>query len=228
METIYGIFQQNQNYYVWISVIISALYSAFLYFYRERRNKERDVMLQNHSVEMERLKHSFDLELHKRKAMYEMKASQFEKYYRMADELEKANNVEMPARLNILYKEFMEAALSDDNNEISAKVIAEFGFGIGNLMNEASKGYHSFKAETNSLKLIASDALSEIFDKVISAYEKSFNTATEFIGKFVEITTTNNIAMQEEFKLRLESCADETKTYLQQLMTQMRKELNEI
>lgn len=220
METIYKIISDNPNYFVWGFCIINFLWAGFLYF-----NKKR------HDRELEGLKHSYNLDLEKRKKIYQMKASQFERYFQMVDDFGKRQQVDLPNRLHPIFNAYMEnylKAQATGGQEASTAAITKFGSQISEIMNEGMEQYLSLKSETNSLKLIASDALAILFDDLQNSYDRAFNISQEFMGKFVELIVSNNQSEIQRYQELMFEQAEEIKGYADKLMSQMRLELKEI
>lgn len=220
MDSIYEVVRQNPDYFFWIFGIVNVLWAAFLYF-----NKKQ------HDRALETLRHSLNLDLEKRKRMYEMKAAQFEKYFRMADDFGKKHRVDLPNKLLPILDEYMNGYLSAEekgDKAASTAAIAKFSSQIARIVNDGMSEYLSLKAETNSLKLIASDALAAIFDNVQKAYEGAFQLTSEFMNRFLELTLSNDQSTIQKYQSQMAAQANETENQLRNLMQQMRSELNEI
>ena len=220
MKTLYGIISNNPDYFVWVFGIVNFFWAAFLYF-----NKKR------HDRELETLKHSLNLDLEKRKKIYEMKSTQFEKYFRMADDFGKKQQVDLPKRLQPIFDAYLRNYLKaeqEGNQETSRGVITHFSSQIGSLINEGMEEYLSLKSETNSLKLIASEQLALIFSQLEDLYEKAFKTSNEFMTKFVELMVSNNQQQLQNYQKLIEEQSTAIKKQLSELMNQMRLEIKEI
>lgn len=220
METIYKIISDNPGYFVWAFGIINALWVVFIYF-----NKKR------HERELESLKHSYSLDLEKRKKMYEMKAAQFEKYFRMIDDFGKRQQVDIVKRMQPIINKFMEDYLKSTecgDKKAETAAIITFSSQISDLTNEGMEQYLSLKSETNSLKLIASDDLAILFDELQESYDDAFNATQEFMSKFVKLTMENNEEEMQRSQKTITTLGNNIKQKAEKLMIQMRKELNEI
>ena len=220
MESIYKIISESPEYFAWAFGIVNALWAGFIYF-----NKKR------HERELEALKHTYNLDLEKRKKMYEMKAAQFEKYFRMIDDFGKRQQVDIAKRMQPIFNKFMEDSLKASDlgdKKAETTAITTFSSQISDITNEGMDQYLSLKSETNSLKLIASDELALLFDELQASYDSAFNATQEFMSKFVELAMANN---QEEIQRCQETMAKQgniIKENAEKLMNQMRKELKEI
>ena len=220
METIYKIISENPGYFAWAFGIVNVLWAGFIYF-----NKKR------HDRELESLKHSYNLDLEKRKRMYAMKASQFEKYFRMVDDFGKRQQVDVTKRLQPIINKFMEDFLrANDMGDQSAstKAITNFSSQISEITNEGMEQYLSLQSETHSLKLIASGELALLFDNLQESYGSAFNIAHEFMNRFVELTISNNQAEIQRYQKLMVIQAEKIKENAVKLMNRMRQELKEI
>jgi hypothetical protein len=220
METLYKIISENPGYFAWVFGIVNVLWVGFMYF-----NKKR------HEREIESLKHSYNLDLEKRKKMYEMKAAQFEKYFKMIDDFGKRQQVDIPKRMQPIFNEYMENYLkASDSGDKTAETaaITTFSSQISEITNEGMEQYLSLQSETNSLKLIASDELALLFDELQVSYDRAFNATQEFISRFVELTMKNNQEEIQRYQETMKTHGNDIKAAAEKLMNQMRKELKEI
>ncbi|MFA6978928.1 MAG: hypothetical protein WC209_06340 [Ignavibacteriaceae bacterium] len=200
--------------------VVNFLWAIFLFF----NNKK-------HQNYLESLKHSLNLDLEKRKKVFEMKVNQFEKYYRLIDEFGKKYSVDLPKKLQPIFTEYYDKFLKaemNNNKEESRKIIVWFSDQIGNLMFDINENYSRLNSETNSLKLTSSDKLVKILDELQKCYEDSFNLSNEFISKFQEILLTKNQDMQNDYQNRMKELAMKLKNKSDELMARMRYELTEI
>ncbi|AFN73827.1 hypothetical protein MROS_0584 [Melioribacter roseus P3M-2] len=200
--------------------VANFLWAIFLYF----NNKK-------HQQNIESLKHSLNLDLERRKKVFEMKVNQFEKYYRLIDEFGKKYSVDLPKKLQPIFTEYYDKFLKaemENNKEESRKIIVWFGDQIGNLMLDINENYVRLNSETNSLKLTSSDKLVDILNELQKCYEDSFNLSSEFISKFQEILLTQNQVLQNDYQNRMKESAMKLKNKSDELMARMRFELTEI
>ncbi len=210
METIYKIISDNPRYFVWAFGIINALWVVFIYF-----NKKR------HERELESLKHSYSLDLEKRKKMYEMKAAQFEKYFRMIDDFGKRQQVDIVKRMQPIINKFMEDYLKSTecgDKKAETAAIITFSSQISDLTNEGMEQYLSLKSETTSLKLIASDDLAILFDELQESYDDAFNATQEFMSKFVKLTMENNEEEMQRSQKTITTLGNNIKQKAEKLM----------
>lgn len=220
MNIVYDFISHNPALIAGVFGIVNALWIGFTYF-----NKKR------HDRSMETLKHHYRLDLEKRKKMYEMKAIQFENYFKLIDEFGKKQQVDIPRRMMPILAEFTKSYLNEsdsENNTKQTETITKFSAAISSLMNEGMEQYLSLTSETSKLKLIASEELNILFEKLEDLYDSAFKLSNEFMGKFVELTVCGRQEEILKYQELMKHQGNEIKATAKYLMAQMRKELNEI
>src|SRR5258706_6231146 len=101
MEMVFEFISSNPGYFAWVFGIVNALWIAFLYF-----NKKQ------HEHELIRVQQSFDLDLERRKKVFEMKASQYESYFKHIDTLHNKHQTDYQDIFVPIMNEFMFDYLS--------------------------------------------------------------------------------------------------------------------
>ena len=74
MEVIFEHIQSKPEFYAWCFAVVNVLWGAFLYF-NDKKHKEK----------LENLKQSLNLDLERRKKVFEMKATHYEAYFNNID-----------------------------------------------------------------------------------------------------------------------------------------------
>ena len=220
MQEVYDFIKDYPKLFMWVFAFINFVWIAFVYFNKKQHDKK-----------LEEIKYSLNLDLEKRKKVFEMKANQFEKYYRLIDEFGKKYSVDLPKKMQPIFSEYYDKLLKaefNNNKDESRKTIVWFGDQISNLMYEINDSYFRLISETKSLRLTSSDKLVEIFDDLQKCYEDLFNLSNEFISKYQEILLTNNQSMQNDYQNRMKEQAIKLKNKSDELMSRMRIELTEI
>ena len=220
MDIAYQIIQEHPGYFAWAFGLVNVAWGVFLYF----NGKE-------HDKDVERLRHEHTLDLQKRSRMYELKVTQFQNYFRLMDEFSRKHRSDFSEKVQPLLNHFMqrylEAEANGDKAE-STKAITQFSSGVGRLSADGHEEYLAMKAETNSLRLIASDSVVSLLEEVQEANDMALAAANEMMNKYVELIVTNN---QSEMQLRqatLIQAGERSSSLRNLLMEQMRKEIGEI
>ncbi len=217
MNTIYTIIQQNPEFFVRAFGIVNVLWGAFLYF-----NKKR------HDRELKKLEQSLNLDLERRKYIFELKISQYERYFVMLDEFGKKYQAGLLDRMQPMFKEYMNAMLAAKTDEEKNAAIGVFSTQVMELMNESSTEYLKLKAESRSLKLTASDKLILIFDALESLVKESMDSAQEFIKQLPTLIMAGNSAKMTAKQANLNKQSELIQAKSVELEHQMRSELKVI
>lgn len=224
LELIYAAIKARPDYFAWAFGIVNVLWGAFVYFNKKRH--ERELVSLKATIE-----HSHNLDLEKRRRLYEMKATQFEKYFRMVDDFGKKNQVDMPRRMQPIINEYFTSYLEAQHNgdeEASRVAIIRFGEKVNTLLSEGYEDYMTIQTETHSLKLIATEQLAAIFDLLETQYGEAFKLSQQFMSEFVDMTTRGDNDKIQAYQKEMYEKGAATKTTADTLMCQMRLELQDI
>lgn len=155
MEILYEIIQENPNFYVWAFSIVNIFWGLFLYF-----NKQR------HDRELEGLKNSLKLDSDRRLRVFELKAGQYETYVSSLDAFGKKSQSDLPGRMKPIFDEYLSdylsAAIAGDKQREN-EVISWFSSKISAITNDIAEDYIKIQAESNRLKLTATDEMVQEF-----------------------------------------------------------------
>lgn len=220
LESIYEAIRNDPEFCALAFGAINSLWFLFVYFNKKSHDKKLEALKQSHRLDIE-----------KRKRIFEMKSSQFEKYFRLIDEFGKKQQVDIPMKMQPIINTFMDEYLTANNvGDKAAETIAikKFSSQISDLTNEGMEQYLALKAETNSLRLIASDQLASLFDELQNSYDTAFENNRSFMSKFFELTATNNQEEIQNYRNLILSDGQRIKDNADSLMKQMRSELQEI
>ncbi len=177
-----------------------------------------------YDVDMEKLRHDLELELDKKKRLYEGKLSQYKKYFQYIDESSEA------AR-NEIFSDLGEKMLDLIRNPSEENTIAYFQ---STLISQKDIGdrFLKFKTEINGLRLEAGDNLLRLLDSYTEALEQVQNETVAFMGSLnqnPERFIRDNSAIQQEiaeFMQSIESGAGaKTKEIKDEIFWEMRREL---
>jgi len=220
MSVLYEIIQQNPEYFAWGFGIVNVLWGLFTYF-----NK------QSHDKALTKLKHELNLDVERRKKVFELKATQYESYVSSLDSFGKKHLVDLPARLQPIFdrylSEYIEASMSE-NKDKEREIISWFNSQVISLMQEGVADTLKLQGESNRLKLTATDEMLKTFSELERFTQESVDKAGEFMGKFTEIVSTQNNELSLQYQSELRELSVKTKGKAQYLMQQMRSELGEI
>lgn len=220
MSEIYALIQENPEYFAWAFGVVNVLWGLFVYF-----NK------QSHDRAMARLKSDLGLEAERRKRVFELKASQYETYVANLDSFGKKHQVDLPARMSPIFDKYLSdylAATESGDKQQEHKVITWFGGQVSALMQEGLDDVLKLQAESNRLKLTATDEMIDTFSELEVLTKASMDKANEFMGQLTEIVLTQDHQRTEQYQKELKELGRQTQEKAGQLMQQMRAELRAI
>ena len=220
MEEIFKIISEKPKYAAWVFAVVNALWLAFLYF-----NKKR------HEKELIEVKQSFDLDLERRKKVFEMKASQYESYFRHIDAMHNKHQTDYQDVFMPIMNEFMSSYLeaSDKNNkDEETKATIRFTEKISKITRDGFQELGIIESETNSLRLTASDEVAQLLDEVKSLYDEMFKLSGKMMSDLVQITINNDQALAEQNQAELMRIGELAKLKAAELREQMRNDLKQI
>ncbi|TOP47113.1 hypothetical protein CGH14_23520 [Vibrio parahaemolyticus] len=220
MESIYSIIQENPDYFAWVFGLVNALWGIFLYF-----NK------QSHDKALENLKHGLSLEAERRKKVFELKVSQYEAYVSNLDEFGKKHQVDLLAKMQPIFDKYFNdylAAAQVGDKDKEREVLCWFGTQVSEVMRDSTEDLMKLQAESNKLKLTATDQMVETFARLEALTKASSDKSNEFMSKFLEIVLSQNNELSAKLQEELASLGKETQAVAKELMEQMRQELQTI
>ena len=220
MEEIFKLISEKPEYAAWVFGVVNALWIAFLYF-----NKKR------HEKELIAVKQSFDLDLERRKKVFEMKASQYEVYFRHIDAIHNKHQTDYQDIFTPIMNEFMSSYLEagDKNNEKEAtKATIRFSEKISKITQDGFQELGVIESETNSLRLTASDEVAILLDEIKELYSQLFTLSGKMMSDLVQITINNDQALAAKNQEDIMLVSEQVKKKSAQLREQMRNDLKQI
>ncbi len=220
MELIFEHIQKQPEFYAWCFVIVNGLWGTFLYF-----NKKR------HKEELEKLKQSLNLDLERRKKIFEMKSTQYEAYFNNIDSFQEKHQNDYQEIFVPIFNEFNRRFLhAEDQNDKEASTNATLWFSeeINKITLNGFKEQQALEQQTNSLKLTASDEVAKLLEELRSLYSEIFELSTEFLSKFVEITINNDQSASAKIQESIAMVGEKIKAKSNELREEMRRDLLEI
>lgn len=220
MNHVYELIQSNPAYFAWCFGIINVLWVLFTYF-----NK------QSHDKKLASLKHDLNLDMERRKKVFELKINQYESYVSSLDAFGKKHQVDLPARMQPIFDKYLSeylAATDAEDKEKEREVIGWFGAQISTLMQEGLSDVLKLQSESNRLKLTATEDMITTFNELEALTQESMDIANEFMGKFTEIVITQNEELSGRYQRKLAELSQCTKDKAHELMQKMREDLSAI
>jgi hypothetical protein len=216
MKFIYDLIQQDPEYFAWAFGIVNVLWVAFLYF-----NKKR------HDRALKELQHSLNLDLERRKRVFNLKVGQYERYVGMLDEFGRKYQTGLFSRVEPIFKQFMSAMLAANNEQLKTSALAMFSQQMLGVFDESSLEWFKLKAESKSLKLSASDSLISLLEELETLVEGSKDSAQGFIKRLPILITSNDTKEISRLQSELNQQAESIQVKSRALAHQMRLDLKE-
>ena len=216
METLLEFFNICPNDTV-AFILINALWAAFFYF-----NKKR------HEKELQSLQHSLNLDLERRKKVFELKMVHYERYVKMLDDFGRKYQSELFIKMQPSFNEYIDKMLNAQNEQTKSVALSQFSMSVMELMNESMREYSILKSESRALKLTAGESLLIIFEDLESLVETSVESVKLFINELpILILSGDQEGLQEKQSI-LDQQGREIQEKSKELERKMRLELNEI
>ena len=217
MEEIFKIIAEKPHYAAWAFGVINALWLAFLYF-----NKKR------HEKELIQVKQSFDLDLERRKKIFEMKAAQYESYFRYIDGIHNKHQTDYQDILIPIMNEFMSSYLNASDESAATAATIKFSEKISKISRDGFQELGIIESETNSLRLTASDNVAALLDEIKVLYEQLFAISGKMMSDLVQITINNDQELAAQNQADLVKVGNLAKEKAAELREQMRNDLKQI
>ena len=220
MEAIFEHIQNKPEFYAWCFGIVNVLWAVFLYF-NNKRHKEK----------LENLKQSLNLDLERRKKVFEMKATHYEAYFNNIDAFQAKHQNDYQEVFVPIFNEFNRRYLhaEDQNNtEESTNATLWLSEQINQITLNGFQEQLALEHQTNSLKLSASDEVSQLLEELRQLYSEIFEHSSFLMTKLVEITVNKDQSAASEIQNSIALIGENIKAKTQELREEMRKDLQAI
>lgn len=220
MEEIFKFISEKPEYTAFSFAVINALWIVFIYF-----NKKK------HEKELIGVKQSFNLDLEHRKKVFEMKASQYEAYFKNIDAIHNKHQMDYQNIFTPIMNEFMSTyleACTNNNEEEATKATIWFSKKISKITQDGFQELKIMESETNSLRLTASDEVAILLDEIKELYNQLFTLSGKMMSDLVQITINNDQTLAIKNQENMMVVADKVKRKAIQLREQMRNDLKKI
>ena len=220
MQSIYELIQENPEYYAWVFGLINILWGLFVYF-----NKQR------HDRDLKQLEQDLRYRADRRLKIFDLKASEYAKYVADLDSFGKKNQIEMPKRMQPIFDEYLQnylAATQAGDKEQERQVVGWLSSQVSVLMQEGVQDVLKLKRESNRLKLIATDEMLQTFEILESLTQESMDCANVYMANFTDIVLLQQHEKTAEFQKRSGDLASKIEEQSNELLMQMRRELSDI
>lgn len=217
MESIYEIIQNNPEYLVWTIAVTNFGWAMFTYFNRK-----------SHESALVQQKHELDLDLERRKHIFELRLGQYEKYLSYLDSFGKSYQSDLVSKMHPLMASYLSEMLAASTDDEKGVAITRFSSNVISIMNQASAEYQVLRSEFQSLKFTASDALVLMIDELESLMKHSMDSAQQFTSSLPALILENDQAKITQWNQTINSQGESIQEKSAEIYEQMRNELNAI
>lgn len=217
MEALFKIISEKPEFFAWVFALVNVLWGAFLYF-----NKKR------HEKELIRVKQGLDLDLERRKKVFEMKSGQYEAYFRHIDAMHRKHQTDYQDVFAPIMNEFMASYLSAsaaDDEQAATQATVRFSERVSAISRDGFEELMVIESETNSLRLTASDEVAGLLDEIQDLYQQLFAASGRMLGELVNITINNDQQRATELQSQIFNLGSKTKERAAALREAMRRDL---
>ncbi len=220
MEKILHIISGKPEYVAWAFVIINAAWIIFVYFNSKRHEKELIQVQQIH-----------DLDLERRKKVFEMKATQYESYFKHIDAVHRKHqtdyqNVFMPIMNEFMSRYLVACDEKDEKKATQATIV--FSEKISKITRDGFQELGIIESKTNSLRLTASDEVAKLLDEIAEVYSQMFDISGKMMSDLIEIAINNNQQLAAQNQSQLMEIGEKAKRKAAKLREAMRNDLKQI
>jgi len=220
MDVIFKIISNDPEFFLWAFGVINVLWGIFLYF-----NKKR------HQRELVNLKQSLDLDLERRKKVFEMKTTQYEDYFKNMDAMHNRHQNDYQEIVLPIINEFNAAyqrACDINDSQAATEATIIFQEKIGKLTYDGFEEVQIIRTQTNTLRLTASDEVAQYLDELQELYDQLFQTSSKMVSDLVKVTIDGDQALAIKNQNKLNELGAITKDKSLKLREQMRCDLKAI
>ena len=214
-----------------IAGLIAALFFGYIIAFLQQKAKNNALLkdIRELTDEKEKIKTEYKLDLEKRKYRYELKKEQYTKYFSLLDAFNAASFERIITIINPIVSKFSKSLVeANGEKQLIASATNDYTDAVMQLITESAQKLSSFKNETHSIKLVASDTTLAIFEDL----DRCYTGYSAIAGKLISTMHNCLLAGQEEllpaFQQELTERAHEIIEIKNNLMNSMREELNEI
>ncbi len=193
--------------------------------------EESEEIKSKYNKEIEGIKKEHQLDIEKRKYQYESKKEEHIKFFKLLDDFSANSIVDMQEKMMQVIDEFNRNYLnaeSRNSKKEETNAMTVFSKKIQNLMFEASKELTRSKQETNTIRVIASDSILKTLNILELAYDKGLEESSKMMEDLQVQIMTNDQEGMVNSQREIKAIANVILKYKNDLIQQMRIELNEI
>jgi len=203
--------------YVWLFIIINLLWIALFCFSKHSGDKR-----------YHQLKHSINLELERRRKVYELKIRQYEDYCKALDAFYLRHKSDYQTVFIPLFTEFnsrYQAAEAAQDTAAASTATLWFSGEIQQVSNANLAELRELDKQTSELKLSAADDVVELLEEISTLYQKLLVVSSEQMNKLVSITLSKDYEAVKFIGEELQQVGSALQSQTHLLMQAIRRDL---
>lgn len=224
--------------------IFTGVISAFITgiaVYLNERSKRRALLNDNKRLveetekvkaefneKLEELKKDHQLDISKRKYQYESKKASYVSFFKKLDQLNSEIGLKSAMKMQEMTQKFTESCLNSKSDEEYNRGIQEYQLSTQSILSESHQDINKLKHETSEIKLHASDQIIEGLNKFELVYERIMEESNKLIQQMPSIILSGDSTLMTLNQQDLIREATEAERIKEELIKNMRQELNEI
>jgi len=209
--------QNNPKIVAVMFTTINAIWIMFTYF-----NKKK------HTREIEHIKQSLNLDLERRKKVFEMKASHYENYFSNIDAIHKKHENDLQDVMNPLITEFyrrFNTAEAIGDHLAATEAATWFSEEIRKLTIAGFNEVQVLEQQTNNLKLSASNEVALILEELRELNNKIYDASCRQMNLLTHVILTKNDNESKAVQSEITAIGQQIKDKTEQLREEMRQDL---
>jgi hypothetical protein len=217
MNDLMTFIQSNPKLMTILFTLINTLWIAFTYF-----NKKK------HAREIELVKQSLNLDLERRKKVFEMKVSHYENYFSNIDAIHKKHENDLQNVMNPLitefYRRFNKAEVVKDQMAIT-DAATWFSEEIRQLTIAGFNEMQILEQQTNSLKLSASNEIAKVLEELRELNSEIYEASCRQMKLLSHVILTKDDTESKAVQAEITFIGQQIKDKTEQLREEMRQDL---
>ena len=206
-----------------------ALGFTFGYLTSYYKEKGKNAALLTDISKLEKAKAEIQLDRDKRKYQYESKKEQYIKYFNTLDDLSAKSGKEIyETFLPMIEQFYQDFTNAKGDKDLELKAVTNLSNQSIKLLTNAGEDHGKMKRETSSIRLIASPTVLEILQELESTYEKMFDLTADMLRSMSQNLILNNQQLIQEQQNNINQLGELAITFKENLINEVRKELDEI
>lgn len=205
------------EYYIWLYIVTNLLWFALFCFGKQAASNR-----------YHRLEHSLNLELERRRKVYELKICQYEDYCHELEAFHLRHQNDYQNVFLPLFTEFNNRYQAAEAAEDTAAASLATLWFSGEIQQVSSVNDTELKAldkQTAALTLSAADDVVEILTDIQQRYQKLLLVTSEQMNKLVTITLSKDYEAIKDIAAELQQAGSELQEKTQLLMQAIRRDL---